>query len=152
MFSEKNRVRRTVSFKLHNDIKTKTETNLKANLINLKKEISDLFAHPELVYQYKFLRRIALSILEIAYGAKRAKAFTDQAFSAEQIEHFLTTPLGAPFVAKTTLAKAALNFSEQDPLESDLHEILTEIAAYGPKFTLQLLRIFSFNDTTHAIH
>ncbi|MBX9743728.1 MAG: hypothetical protein K2X08_00785 [Chlamydiales bacterium] len=152
MFYEKTKTRRKISIALKHNIKTKSETNLKKNLIILKKEIDNLLVSPELANQPKFLRRIALSILEIAYCAKQAKTFKDQAVNAEQIEHFLTTPLGAPFVAKTTLATAALNFSEQDPLTSDLHEILREIAAYGPKFTLQLLRIFSLNDTIHAIH
>ena len=116
---------------------------LKEPLLSLHKELLDLFAHPHLAKDHRYLSRFAIRVQQLNHDAALACPHRKTGKVAEQVRHYLNTPLGAPFVIRTSLVKAALTFSEQDPHLSDLSEILQEMAKYGPKFNLQLMRIFS---------
>ncbi len=121
----------------------KQRPNFKEGLQAIQKDFVNLLSQPELAKNLRYLRRISISIKQLQHDAQAAKAHPEMRQAAEQVHHFLCTPLGAPFVAKTTLARAAETVSEQEPHLSDLSEILQEMSKYGPKFSLQLLRIFS---------
>ncbi|MBS0650633.1 MAG: hypothetical protein JSR93_05680 [Verrucomicrobia bacterium] len=116
---------------------------LKEPLLSMHKELLDLFAQPHLAKDHRFLSRFAIRVQQLNHDATLACRHRKTRKVAEQVRHYLNTPLGAPFVIRTSLTRAALTFSEQDPHLSDLSEILREMAKYGPKFNLQLMRIFS---------
>ncbi|MBS0652975.1 MAG: hypothetical protein JSR39_05535 [Verrucomicrobia bacterium] len=123
---------------------TKTCKNtIKEPLQSIHKELLDLFALPHLAKEHRFLSRFAIRVQQLNHDAIRARRLPKMRKVAEQVLHYLNTPMGAPFVIRTSLVQAAITFSEQDPHLSDLSEILQEMAKYGPKFNLQLLRIFS---------
>src|SRR5438046_23275 len=113
---------------------------LKAQLEELKREWDQLLQAPTLAHDAKYLRRMALSLKQLYHSASKDERYAQE---AAQIQHFLSTPLGAPFITRLTLLKAADLFGEHEPKHSALGEILSCIAAYGPHFTPQLFRIFA---------
>lgn len=131
----------------------KTGTNLKnkdskfcyfnEHLKQMRKDWLALISRSHLAKNPQFLRRMAINVKHLHYDAIQLKQTIEFQSRVSQIEHFLSTPLGAPFVTKVTLVKAAYLFSEQDPRDSDLSRILEEFSHYGACFPMQLLSLFS---------
>jgi hypothetical protein len=119
-------------------IKYPTPCSFQEHLGQMSKDWQALIHKPQLASDARFLRRMAINIKHLHYDAKKK-----QKEGALRIAHFLSTPLGAPFVTKETLLKAAYLFSEQDPKESDLCMILKEFATYGVRYPMHLLSPFS---------
>ncbi len=116
----------------------------KEHLEQMNKDLRTLMEGAHVVKDPKFLRRMAINIKHLHHEAKKMQQRENLRALSSQIIHFLSTPLGAPFVAKETLVNAAYLFSEQDPNESDLRMILGEFAFYGTRYPLQLLSSFSY--------
>lgn len=104
----------------------------------MKKDFLLLFHNSNLLKDVKFLRKMAINIKQLHYDAKNARNSVQLKHCAKNIEHFLTTPIGAPFVADLTLTQAADSFSEQNPKESDLSLLLADFVAYGNTIQTQL--------------
>ncbi len=85
---------------------------------------------------------MAINIKQVHFDAKNAKHIPALKQRARAIEHFLSTPIGAPFIGNLTLTKAADTFSEQNPKESDLSQLLGDFATFGKHYATQLLRVF----------
>ncbi len=102
-----------------------------------------LIHRPHLAKDSRFLRRMAINIKQLHHDAKKTQFQGNLPMLAKQVAHFLSTPLGAPFVAKETLVQAAYLFSEQEPKESDLSAMLGEFAYYGARYPMQLLSPFN---------
>lgn len=116
----------TCSFKEHLDI--------------IKKEMLFLFQRGHLAKDAKFLRKMAINIKQLHFDAKKTNKRSEYKQQAIEVEHFLSTPIGAPFVSAITLLQAADSFSEQNPKESDLSHLLEDFAQYGKHYASQLLR------------
>jgi hypothetical protein len=106
--------------------------SFKEHLEIIKNEMIFLFQKNHLAKDVKFLRKMAINIKQLHYDAKRTKN--------KEIEHFLSTPLGAPFISASTLIHAADTFSDQNPKESDLSLLLEDFAKYGKHYATELLR------------
>lgn len=100
---------------------------LEAHLSQLQRDFSALFEDKSLAKDAQFLRRVAITIKHLHYDAMR-NPMTDE------VQTFLTTSLGDFQVSEMTLLDAADSYSEQDPKHSDLSELLSEIATFGPLF------------------
>ena len=145
--------RRIVHFKKPQKIKKESPLlilSLEENIKRLKQDYLILFTKMQLAKDLKFLRRIAINIKHSYYDARQAKHQRRFVSAALKLCHFLSTPLGAPFVTKTTLVNAAFHFSEQDPQHSDLSEILTDFAKYGSSYSEQILRVFNLTEEEHG--
>lgn len=150
MLTTQKRKRRIIRFKKPKILKKERIqiiSRFEENLENLRTDCISLFTKKQLANDLRFLRKIAISIKQAYYEARLAKIQHRFASTAERVRHFLSTPIGAPFVSKTTLLKAAFHFSEQDPQHSDLSQILTDFAKYGPKYSEQILRAFSIRES-----
>jgi hypothetical protein len=120
--------RRTrVTFHFKRQIPKKTFSD---SLTKLEQDWNHLINCHDLAKDPKFLRRMAINIQQIHYDVKRSQKGKN---GPDHLLHFLSTPLGAPFVAKTTLLQAAESFSEQEPKHSDLSELLSCCAAFKSK-------------------
>jgi hypothetical protein len=93
------------------------------SLLKLKQDWNHLLHCHALAKDPKFLRRMAINIQQIHYDVQ-TKQLKNWQNEAEALLHFLSTPLGAPFVAKMTFLEAVEKFGEQDPISSDLSELL----------------------------
>jgi hypothetical protein len=133
-------IKKTVS---HRNPKDNKLCPLKEHLEQMKKDLLALIHRSHLAKDPQFLRRIAINIKHLHHDASKLKRTMEFRTSALQIEHFLSTPLGAPFVTKDTLVNAAYLFSEQNPKNSDLSEILREFSHYGARFPMQLFSLFN---------
>jgi|GEM_PF-1464644 len=143
MLMQENRKIRIVRFKKQPDqIKTKNKisNSFKEHLDIIRKEMLYLFQRNQLSKDVKFLRKMAINIKQLHFDAKNAKKTAEWKQQARDIEHFLSTPIGAPFVSAITLTQAADNFSEQNPKESDLSILLEDFGKYGQHYATQLLR------------
>lgn len=140
MLMHKINKRRIVRLKKHYlKHKITNESSFKENLDLLKKEMLFLFQKKHLAKDVKFLRKMAIHIKQLHFDAKHAiKSESKQ--QAQEVEHFLSTPMGAPFISGVTLTQAADSFSEQNPKESDLSTLLESFASYGQHYSTQLLR------------
>jgi hypothetical protein len=146
MLNTKNRKRRIIHFKTYmacRKIKNSEPCPFRDHLEQMKRDWLALINRLHLAKDTQFLRRMAINIKHLHHDALHSKRIDELRTLASQIEHFLSTPLGAPFVAKETLVKAAYLFSEQDPKDSDLSEILGEFSHYGACFPMQLLSLFN---------
>jgi len=146
MLTTQKHKRRIVHFKRPTKIKKdrpKLILSFEENIGRLKQDYLNLFTKIQLAKDLKFLRRIAINIKHAYYDASQAKHQRRFVSSALNLCHFLSTPLGAPVVTKTTLVNAAFHFSEQDPQHSDLSEILINFAKYGSSYSEQILRVFN---------
>lgn len=114
----------------------------KEHLDLIKRELVFLFQGNHLAKDIKFLRKMAINIKQLHFDARIAKHLEEFKHHAKAVDHFLSTPIGAPFVGKITLTKAAETFSEQDPQDSDLSHLLMDFAKYGKSYATQLLRVF----------
>ncbi len=125
--------------------KNKTSNSFEEHLDIIKKEMLFLFQKNHLAKDIKFLRKMAINIKHLHFDAKNAKKNSQWKQQAKDIEHFLSTPIGAPFISSITLTQAADNFSEQNPKESDLSILLEDFGKYGRHYAAQLLRaVLSF--------
>lgn len=73
---------------------------------------------------------MAINIKQIQHDVKKAKHPRNWEASAHELAHFLSTPVGAPFVAELTLIEAADNYSQQEPQYSDLSELLSVFSRF----------------------
>ena len=138
--------RRNVLF--FNNRKIKEEKNISTrnfekDLLNIHNEFVHLFKQPVLARDYKFLRKMSIIIKQIHYSSKTAPLHREIKWKAKDIEEFLENTINNPFTANTSLVEAALSFSEQDPQNSDISEILEKMTHHAPKFSRRLLQIFS---------
>jgi hypothetical protein len=143
MLIQENRKRRIVRFKNQTDkiiTKNKILNSFEEHLDIIRKEMLCLFQRNYLSKDIKFLRKMAINIKQLHFDAKNAKKTAEWKHQATDIEHFLSTPIGAPFVSAITLTQAADNFSEQNPKESDLSILLEDFGKYGQHYATQLLR------------
>ncbi len=131
--------RRIIEFK-NSKIQKQNTCSFKEHLDILKKEMLFLFNKHHLAKDVKFLRKMAINIKQLHYDAKNAKKTAEWKHQAKEIEHFLSTPIGAPFVSPLTLTQASDSFSQQNPKESDLSILLEDFAKYGQHYATQLLR------------
>jgi len=95
-------------------------------LEQLHVELHRLFARKNIIHDIRFLRRMAITVKHLYFDAKR--------LGEERVCYFLESPLGPFMENQYSLLVAADLFSEQDPKYSDLAELLTEIACFGPIF------------------
>jgi hypothetical protein len=123
-----------------NELQKINSCSFKEHLDVIKKEMFFLFNKNHLAKDVKFLRKMAINIKQLHYDAKLAKKTAEWKHQAKEIEHFLSTPIGAPFISTITLTQAADTFSEQNPKESDLSLLLEDFAKYGQHYATQLLR------------
>lgn len=146
MLGTKNRKRRIININKHPHLrksKCPTVCPFKDHLEQMNKEWQALIHRSYLAKDPKFLRRMAIHIKQLHHDAKNMQKKENFQGLSQRIAHFLSTPLGAPFVSKETLVKAAYLYSEQVPEESDLCIILSEFALYGAFYPMQLLSPFS---------
>lgn len=141
MLMQEVRKRRVVRLKnQNNQIKKQNTCSFKEHLEIIKKEMISLFQRSHLAKDAKFLRKMAINIKQLHYDAKKARKSKECKRQAKEVEHFLSTPIGAPFISTITLTQAADNFSVQHPKESDLSLLLEDFAKYGKHYATQLLR------------
>jgi hypothetical protein len=139
----RNKVKRRSAPLKPTDFIREIKCDFKDQVAQLKKDWLALINQSYLAKDPQFLRKMAINIKHLHHDAKRMKKTGALRSQALQIQHFLSTPIGAPFVAKETLVKAAYLFSEQDPQDSDLSAILREFSLYGKSFPMQLLSLFN---------
>jgi hypothetical protein len=138
---QENQKRRIVRLKKQsNQFKNMNICSFIEHLEIIKKEMLFLFQGSHLAKDAKFLRKMAINIKQLHFDAKKTSKSSEHRQQAIEVEHFLSTPIGAPFVSAITLLQAADSFSEQHPKESDLSHLLEDYAKYGKHYASQLLR------------
>lgn len=80
-----------------------------------------LFEHKNLAKDLRFLRRVAITIRHLHFFLPHNC----------KLKKFINSPLTE---SRVSLLQAADNLSEQDPLHSELSDLLQEIANTGPLF------------------
>lgn len=90
---------------------------------DLQNNLTKLVESNNLAKDTKFLRMCALTITELYYKAKYYPLSPRTKKNAKQIIEFLTKPFQT-----TTLIQAARLFSEQNPQESDLSTVFTQLS------------------------
>ena len=141
MLMKEKSIKRDVTLKKQNNIiKKQNPCSFKEHLDIIKKEMLFLFQRGQLAKDAKFLRKMAINIKQLHFDAKKTNKQSEYRQQAIEVEHFLSTPIGAPFVSAITLLQAADSFSDQNPKESDLSQLLEDFAKYGKHYASQLLR------------
>ena len=113
----------TVIFQYTLDAKQAAYSHAFCNCIqDLQNNLTKLFKSNNLARDNKFLRMCALTITELYYKAKHYPLPPRTKKNAKQIIELLTKPFQT-----TTLIQAARLFSEQNPQESDLSAIFTQL-------------------------
>jgi len=118
--------------------KNSKKKELKEDLQKFSQDCEKILAHHELVEDVDFLHKFAE---DIKYLDEDASLFEKDP-SAKMIHYYLSTPMGAPFVSTKTLLEAASSYRHQDPLESDLHELVDGMIHFGVQKKNPLLILF----------
>ncbi|VHO03157.1 hypothetical protein [Candidatus Rhabdochlamydia sp. T3358] len=113
----------TVIFQYTLDAKQAAYSHAFCNCIqDLQNNLTKLFKSNNLAKDTKFLRICALTITELYYKAKYYPLSPRTKKNAKQIIELLTKPFQT-----TTLIQAARLFGEQNPQESDLSTVFTQL-------------------------
>jgi len=120
----------------------KKADKLKQDLEKVSHDWEELIGEETLSHNEEFLDQVAHDLISLNEDAKALESDEDFNESAEVITHLLETPWGAPFVSNLTLLDAALNYEDQDPLQSDLCHLMEDFTRYGHQFENQLFKIF----------
>ncbi|MGD2169967.1 MAG: hypothetical protein PVI40_06990 [Chlamydiota bacterium] len=110
---------------------------LEKDIEEFSHDYEDVLTHHELVDNTEFLHKFADHIIQLD---KDATDSDDE--QASLVHHYLTTPLGAPFISNKTLLEAANSYDRQDPLNSDLHELVDGMIHFGDQQKNPLMVIF----------
>ncbi|MDR2539679.1 MAG: hypothetical protein LBC45_03640 [Chlamydiales bacterium] len=124
---------KSVIFQYTLDAKQATYSHAFRNCIqDLQNNLTKLLKSNSLAKDTKFLRNCALNITELYYKAKHYPFPPRIKKNAKQILELLTTSF-----QNTTLIQAARLFSEQNPQESDLSIIFTQLSLDKMEFLNQ---------------
>ncbi len=121
----------------------KAKSFLKKDIENLEQDLEDLLSKKKQADDLHFLGKIAQDIQNLGEDVNAFKSYEQLKPTTHLIQHMLTTPWGAPFVADSTLLEAALTFEHQDPLKSDLYHLMDEFTQYSSLSHNQFLTILS---------
>ena len=121
---------------------TKNKNNsFKEEAKRLNEELRNLLNQDNSIDEIKFLRRVAITVKQLHFDAKKAKKCQKLSRVAEKVEQFLCTPWGDENASFITLLQAADAYSEQDPKHSDLVEVLSHLKQCGPQLLAPLALI-----------
>ena len=118
--------------------KTFPKKNLKDDLKEFSHDCEEILQRHELTENIDFLHKFSEDIKHLEYDA----TFLSKDPSAQMIHYYLSTPMGAPFVSTKTLLEAASTYENQDPLKSDLHELVDGMIHFGDQKKNPLLLLF----------
>ena len=152
LMQERHKIRIVTMKNKSNSIKKHKTSSFKEHLDIIKKEMLFLFQRGHLAKDAKFLRKMAINIKQLHFDVKKTDKSSEHREQAVEVEHFLSTPIGAPFVSPITLLQAADSFSEQNPKESDLSRLLEDFAKYGKHYASQLLRALLLSQRKRSKH
>lgn len=118
--------------------KKSQKQDLEKDLKDFSKDCKEVLEHHELLEDERFLQKLAKHIVRL----EEDTSFFDNE-DTRLVHYYLTTPLGAPFISSKTLLEAALSYHYQDPLISDLHEIIDKMIHFGSQKNNPLVLIFN---------
>ncbi|PWU13808.1 MAG: hypothetical protein C5B45_05440 [Chlamydiae bacterium] len=131
--SSEQRELETIIFQYKLDAKQAAYSRAFCNCIqDLQNNLTKLFKSNNLAKDTNFLRKCSLTITELYYKAKHYPLPPRTKKNAKQIIELLTKPLQT-----TTLIQAARLFSEQNPQESDLSTVFTQLSLDKMEFLNQ---------------
>ncbi|MCH9631440.1 MAG: hypothetical protein S4CHLAM37_14630 [Chlamydiia bacterium] len=111
---------------------------LKTDLQNFHDDWEKLYENEEALKNHILLKKFSLDIQKLVLDAKRLEKFPKYEEQSQVVVYLLTTPWGAPFVAKTTLFAAAREFDEAKAEASSLFHLLKDFMNYKSVFSNQL--------------
>lgn len=111
---------------------------LNKDLKDFSNDCKEVLEHHELVEDEKFLQKLAKHIVRL----EEDTSFFDND-NTRLVHYYLTTPMGAPFISSKSLLEAALSYDYQDPLLSDLHEIVDKMIHFGSQKNNPLVLVFN---------
>ncbi|PCI93277.1 hypothetical protein COB11_05580 [Candidatus Aerophobetes bacterium] len=111
---------------------------LKSDLQNFHDDWGKLYENEDALKNPIYLKKFALDIQKLVFDAKRLEKFPNYEEQSQVVVYLLTTPWGAPFVAKTTLHAAAKDFDEARAEASSLFHLLKDFMNYKSVFSNQL--------------
>jgi len=112
--------------------------HLKKDLKEFSDDCENVLHHHELIDNTDFLQKFSNDIKHLEDDT----LFFKKDPSAQMIHYYLSTPFGAPFISTKTLLEAASSYSNQDPLRSDLHELIDGMIHFGDQQKNPLLLLF----------
>ena len=112
--------------------------HLKEDLKEFSNDCENVLHHHELIDDTEFLQKFSNDIKHLEDDT----LFFRNDPSAQMIHYYLSTPFGAPFISTKTLLEAASSYSKQDPLKSDLHELIDGMIHFGDQQKNPLLLLF----------
>ncbi len=107
------------------------EEEFKKDLKKFSHDCEDLLEKESLYENSDFLNEFAEDIKKLNDDTLLLIDEKDFKNSADIIQHILTTPWGAPFVSNKTLLEAAIAYEYQDPLQSDLHNLVGQFTHFS---------------------
>lgn len=119
-------------------IKELMKNSLQKDLKKFSEDCEEVLSDHELIKDPHFLDTFAQDI----------KVLDEDTFlfdtnpSAQMIHYYLSTPLGAPFVFEKTLVEAAALFNHQDPMNSDLHNLLDAMIHFSEQKNNPIVILF----------
>ncbi len=112
--------------------------SLKDDLKEFSHDCENILHHHELIDSTDFLKKFSEDIKHLEDDT----SFFRKDPSAQMIHYYLSTPFGAPFISTKTLLEAASSYNYQDPLKSDLHELVDGMIHFGDQQKNPLLLLF----------
>lgn len=116
---------------------------LRENIAKLERDWEELLSKRREASDAHFLHEMAEDIKKLNEETVEAETIPSLEPTVTVIHHMLTTPWGAPFVSEKTLLEAAIAFSYQDPLQSDLFHLMDDFVSYSSLLNNQFLTVLS---------
>jgi hypothetical protein len=111
---------------------------LKEDLKEFSHDCEEILHHHELINDTNFLDRFSEDIQDLESDTLE---FSNDP-SAQMIHYYLSTPMGAPFISRKTMLEAAASYQNQEPLKSDLYELVDGMIHFGDQEKNPLLLLF----------
>jgi len=118
--------------------KIEHKKHLKEDLKEFSHDCENILHHHELIDNTDFLHKLSEDIKHLEDDT----LFFRNDPSAQMIHYYLSTPFGAPFISTKTLLEAASSYNKQDPLKSDLHELVDGMIHFGDQQKNPLILLF----------
>jgi hypothetical protein len=108
---------------------------VKKDLCVLRDDITLLLKKNQLIEDQDFIKKFARDVQKLDQDSY----FLNSNDDVSLIHYFLSTPVGAPFVADCSLLEAAIMCKKEQPLNSMLHTFLHDLVQYTDKDDVPLL-------------
>ena len=118
-------------------------TALGEDLKSIYYDWQSVIENKKLAKDHDFLSKMAQDIRKLYDDAVIAKKNPQLLELAELVEFILTTPIGAPFVAESTLLQAALSYDASAHQSSDLSMLMQSFTKHETKMNNTTAKIFS---------